>query len=117
MHAGTVIFGIQDDDNSCIVKLRTGLSWLFCHILSSFSLFSILRKTNVFVKDVSITVQARMAIFGVQVHGRLHHGIIEQPSPVYSSLYLSDLFTFLGVMQFFETEQPFKVKCLYLIYR
>ena len=42
------------------------------------------------VKDFSETVQARVFIFGMQVDNDvLYHGIANQPSPAYSSLYLS----------------------------
>ena len=44
-----------------------------------------------FVKDFCETVQARAFIFGMQVNNDvLYRGIANQPSPVYSSLYLSD---------------------------
>ena len=42
------------------------------------------------VKDFCETVQARVFIFGMQVDNDvLYHGIMNQPSPAYSSLYLS----------------------------
>ena len=44
-----------------------------------------------FVKDFCETVQARVVIFGMQVDNDvLYHGIANQPSPAYSSLYLSN---------------------------
>ena len=44
-----------------------------------------------FVKDFSETVQGRVFIFGMQVDNDvLYCGIVNQPSPAYSSLYLSD---------------------------
>ena len=43
-----------------------------------------------FVKDFCETVQARVVIFGEQVDNDvLYCGIANQPSPAYSSLYLS----------------------------
>ena len=43
-----------------------------------------------FVKDFSETVQARLVIFDMQVDNDiLYRGIADQPSPAYSSLYLS----------------------------
>ena len=43
-----------------------------------------------FVKDFCETVQARVFIFGMQVDNDiLYHGIANQPTPAYSSLYLS----------------------------
>ena len=45
-----------------------------------------------FVKDFCETVQARDVIFGEQVYNDvLYRGIANQPSPTYSSLYLSNL--------------------------
>ena len=44
-----------------------------------------------FVKDFSETVQGRVFIFGMQVDNDvLYCGIVNQPSPAYSFLYLSD---------------------------
>ena len=48
-----------------------------------------------FVKDFCETVQARVVIFGMQVDNDvLYRGIVNQPSPAYSSLYLSDFLSF-----------------------
>ena len=48
-----------------------------------------------FVKDFCETVQARVVIFGMQVDNDvLYRGIANQPSPAYSSLYLSDFLSF-----------------------
>ena len=48
-----------------------------------------------FVKDFSETVQARVVIFGEQVDNDvLYRGIANQPSSVYSSLYLSNFLSF-----------------------
>ena len=48
-----------------------------------------------FVKDFSETVQARVGIFGEQVdNDALYRGIANQPSPTYSSLYLSNFLSF-----------------------
>ena len=48
-----------------------------------------------FVKDLCETVQARVVIFGMQVDDDvLYCGIANQPSPAYSSLYLSDFLSF-----------------------
>ena len=47
-----------------------------------------------FVKDFSETMQARVFIFGMQVDNDvLYSGIANQPSPAYSSLYLSIFFS------------------------
>ena len=48
-----------------------------------------------FVKDFCETMQARIVIFGMQVDNDvLHRGIANQPSPAYSSLYLSNFLSF-----------------------
>ena len=48
-----------------------------------------------FVKDFCETLQARVVIFGEQVNNDvLYHGIANQPSPAYSSLYLSEFLSF-----------------------
>ena len=48
-----------------------------------------------FVKEFCETVQARVVIFGMQVDNDvLYRGIANQPSPAYSSLYLSDFLSF-----------------------
>ena len=47
------------------------------------------------VKDFCETVQARVVIFGEQVDDDvLYRGIANQPSPAYSSLYLSNFLSF-----------------------
>ena len=65
-----------------------------------------------FVKDFCETVQATVYIFGMQVDNDvLYHGIANQPSPAYSSLYLSDFLSFhtlldeIFVKDFSETVQ------------
>ena len=48
-----------------------------------------------FVKDFCETMQARVVIFGMQVDNDvLYRGIANQPSPAYSSLYLSNFLSF-----------------------
>ena len=48
-----------------------------------------------FVKDFCETVQAGVVIFGMQVDNDvLFRGIANQPSPAYSSLYLSSFLSF-----------------------
>ena len=48
-----------------------------------------------FVKDFSEIVQVRVFIFGMHVDNDvLYRGIANQPSPAYSSLYLSDFLSF-----------------------
>ena len=51
-----------------------------------------------FVKDFCETVQARVVIFGMQLDDdMLYCGIANQPSPAYSSLYLSNFLSFLSL--------------------
>ena len=48
-----------------------------------------------FVKDFCEIVQARVVIFGIRVDNDvLYRGIANQPSPAYSSLYLSNFLSF-----------------------
>ena len=50
---------------------------------------------KIFVKDFCEAVQARVVIFGMQVDNDvLYLGIMNHPSPAYSSLYLSDFLSF-----------------------
>ena len=63
----------------------------FSLYLSDFLSFHTLND-EIFVKDFCETVQARVFIFGMQVDNDvpvLYHGIASQPTPAYSSLYLS----------------------------
>ena len=48
-----------------------------------------------FVSDFCETVQSRIVIFGMQDdHDVLFNGIVNRPSHLFSSLYLSDFFSF-----------------------
>ena len=50
---------------------------------------------KIFVKDFCLTMQAREIIFGMQLYNNVvYHGIANQLSYAYSSLYLSDFFSF-----------------------
>ena len=69
-----------------------------------------------FVKDFCETVQARVYIFGLQVNNDvLYPGIANQPSPAYSSLYLSYFLSFhtlsdeIFVKDFSETVQAIHI--------
>ena len=54
-----------------------------------------------FVKDFCATVQARVVIFGMQVDNDvLYCGNANQPSPAYSSLYLSPAYSSLFLSNF-----------------
>ena len=74
----------------CIVGMQTSLLLL---ILPCIFLFFFL--STFFFKNVCETVQARVFIFGMQVDNDvLYLGIANQPSPAYSSLYLSNFLSF-----------------------
>ena len=48
-----------------------------------------------FVKDFCGTVQTRVVIFGMQMdNDEVYGGIVNQPSPAYSFLYLSNFLSF-----------------------
>ena len=48
-----------------------------------------------FIKDFCETVQARVVIFGMQIDNDVfYRGIANQPSPVYSSMYLFNFLSF-----------------------
>ena len=63
---------------------------MYCIVgLSNFLSFHTLND-EIFVKDFYETVQAIVFIFGMQVDNDvLYRGIATQPSPAYSSMYLS----------------------------
>ena len=78
-----------------IVGLRTGCLLLNIPFICPIYFPSILWRMKLFVKDFSRTMQARVVIFGSQVHDVvLFCGIEKQSSPVYSSLYLSNFLSF-----------------------
>ena len=55
---------------------------------------------QIFVKDFSESVQARVVIFGMQFDNDVfYRWIANQPSPAYSSLYLSN-FLFLHILNY-----------------
>ena len=79
----------------CIVGLRTSRLLLILPCIYLFFFLSILSMVKFFVKDFCETVQARVFIFGMQVDNDvLYHGIANQSSPAYSSLYLSNFLSF-----------------------
>ena len=80
VQARVFIFGMQVDND----VLYRGIMYL-----SDFLSFHTLND-EIFVKDFCETVQARVFIFGMQVDNDvLYRGIANQPTPAYSSLYLS----------------------------
>ena len=90
MQARGFIFGMQVDNDVLYRGIANQSSPVYSSLyLSDFLSFHTLND-EIFVKDFSETVQARVVIFGMQVDNDvLHRGIVNQPSPAYSSLYLS----------------------------
>ena len=78
----------------CIVGLQTSLLLVILPYICPIFFLSILGMMKFFVKDFCETVQARVFILGMQVDDVLYYGIRNQPSPAYSSLYLSDFLSF-----------------------
>ena len=90
VQARVVIFGMQVDNDVLYFGTANQLSPAYSSLyLSNFLSFHTLND-EIFVKDFSKTVQARVVIFGMQVDiDVLYRGIANQPSPAYSSLYSS----------------------------
>ena len=112
VQARVFIFGMQVDNDVLYRGIANQPSPAYSSLyLSDFLSFHTLNE-EIFVKDFSETVQARVFIFGMQVDNDvLYHGIANQPSPAYSSLYLSDFLSFhtlneeIFVKDFSETVQ------------
>ena len=93
VQARVVIFGMQVDNDVLYRWIANQLSAYSSLYLSDFLSFHTLND-EIFVKDFSETVQARVFIFGMQVDNDvLYRGIANQPTPAYSSLYLSIFFS------------------------
>ena len=98
VQARVVIFGMQVDNDVLYRGIADQPSPAYSSLyLSNFLSFQT-SNDEIFVKDFCETVQARVVIFGMQVDNDvLYCGIANQPSPAYSSLYLSiflSLYTF-----------------------
>ena len=79
----------------CIVGLQTSLLLLILPCICPIFFLSILWMMKFFVKDFCETLQARVVIFGEQVDNDvLYRGIVNQPTPAYSFLYLSTFLSF-----------------------
>ena len=87
----------------CIVGLRTSHLLLILPCICPIFFLSIVSVMIFFFNDFCETVQARIVIFGEQVDNDvLYRGIANQPSPAYSSLYLSNFLSFHTlIMKFF----------------
>ena len=90
VQAREVIFGMQVDNDVLYRGIANQPSPAYSSLyLSDFLSFHTLND-EIFVKDFSKTVQARVFIFGMQVDNDvLYREIANQPTPAYSSLYLS----------------------------
>ena len=90
VQARVVIFGMQVDNDVLYRGIGNQPSPAYSSLyLSNFLSFHTLND-EIFFKDFSETMQARVVIFGIQVDNDvLYHGIANQPSPVHASLYLS----------------------------
>ena len=112
VQARVVIFGMQVDNDVVYYGIANQSSSAYSSLyLSNFLSFHTLND-EIFVKDFSETVQARVFIFGMQVgNNELYRGIANQPSSAYSSQYLSDFLSFhtlndeIFVKDFSETVQ------------
>ena len=95
VQARVFIFGMQVDNDVLYRGIANQPSPVYSSLyLSNFLSFHTLND-EIFVKDFSETVQARVFIFGMQVDNDvLYRGIANQPSPAYSSLYLSNFLSF-----------------------
>ena len=90
VQARVVIFGMQLDNDVLYRGIANQPSPAYSSLYSSDFLSFHTLNDEIFVKDFSETVQARVVIFGKQVDNDvLYRGIVNQPSPAYSSLYLS----------------------------
>ena len=95
LQARVVIFGLQVDNDVLYRGIANQPSSAYSSLyLSNFLSFHTLND-EIFVKDFCETVQARIVIFGILVDNNvLYHGNANQPSPAYSSLYLSNYLSF-----------------------
>ena len=95
IQARVVIFGEQVDNDVLYRGIANQPSPAYSSLYLSNFLFFHTLNDEIFVKDFCETVQARVVIFGEQVDNDvLYRGIANQPSPAYSSLYLSIIFFF-----------------------
>ena len=95
MQARVVIFGKQVDNDVLYGRIVNQPSPVYSSLYLSDFLSFHTWMIKIFVKDFCETVQARIVIFGMQFDNAvLYHAIANQPSPAYSSLYLSDFLPF-----------------------
>ena len=88
MQARVFIFGMQVDNNVLYrgIANQPSPSYSSLYLTDFLSFYTL--NDEIFLKNFSETVQARVFMFGMQVDNDvLYRGIANQPSPVYSSLY------------------------------
>ena len=90
VQATVFIFGMQVDNDVLYHGIANQPSYAHSSLyLPDFLSFHTVND-EIFVKDFCETVQARVFIFGMQVYNDvLYSGIANQPTPAYSSQYLS----------------------------
>ena len=90
VQARVFIFAMQVDNDVLYRGIANQPSPAYSSLyVSDFLSFHTLND-EIFVKDFCETVEARVIIFGIQVDNDvLYRGIANQPTPAYSSLYLS----------------------------
>ena len=95
LQARVVIFGKQVDNDVLYRWIANQPSPAYSALyLSNFLSFHTLND-EIFSSKISVKLQARVVIFGKQVDNDvLYRGIVNQPSPAYSSLYLSNFLSF-----------------------
>ena len=92
MQARVFIFGMHVDNDVLYCGIGNQPSPAYSSLYLSDFLFFHTLNDEIFVKDFSEIVQARVFIFGMQVDNDvLYSGIVNQPSLADSSLYLSIL--------------------------
>ena len=89
MQARVFIFGMHVDNDVLYHGIANQPSPAYSSLYLSNFLSVHTLTDEIFVKDFSEIVQAKVFIFGMQVDNHvLYRGIVNQPSPAYSSMYL-----------------------------
>ena len=90
LEARVFILGMQVDNDVLYHGIVNQPSPAYSSLYLSYFLSFHTLNDEIFVKDVCETVEARVFIFGMQVDNDvLYRGIASQPSPAYSSIFLS----------------------------
>ena len=95
VQARVVILGMRVDNDVFYRGIANQPSPLILPCICPIFFLSILSMIKFFVKDFCETGPVRIVIFGMRVDNDvLYRGIVNQPSPAYSSLYLSNFLSF-----------------------